>query len=56
MAGFMFPTVEEQVANFFGNDGEAAAAAESLGAVFVKTNISNYSGSVGKAIDGSFLE
>ena len=56
MAGFMFPTVEEQVANFFGNGGEAAAAAESLGAVFVKTNISNYSGSVSKAIDGSFLE
>ncbi len=56
MAGFVFPSVEEQLEKFFGNSGEAAAAAESLGAVFVKTNISNYSGSVGKAIDGSFLE
>ena len=56
MAGFTFPSVEEQLAKFFGNSGEAAAAAESLGAVFVKTNISNYSGSVGKAIDSSFLE
>ena len=56
MAGFVFPTIEEQVEQYFGNDGNAAAAAESLGAVFVKTNISNYAGSVGKAIDGSFLE
>ena len=56
MAGFIFPTVEEQLETYFGNDGVAAAAAESLGAVFVKTNISNYAGSVGKAIDGSFLE
>ena len=56
MAGFVFPTVEEQQTTYFGEGGVAAAAAESLGAVFVKTNISNYSGSVGKAIDGSFLE
>jgi len=56
MAGFVFPSVEEQTTKFFGNNGEAAAAAESLGAVFVKTNISNYKGSVGRAIDGSFLQ
>jgi len=56
MNGFMFPTAEEQAASYFGNDGIAAAAAESLGAVFVKTNIKNYKGSVGAAIDGSFLQ
>ena len=56
MAGFVFPSVDEQISKFFGNDGEAAAAAESLGAVFVKTNIKNYKGSVGAAIDGSFLQ
>ena len=56
MNGFIFPTAEEQAASYFGNDGIAAAAAESLGAVFVKTNIKNYKGSVGAAIDGSFLQ
>ena len=56
MAGFVFPTIEEQVTKFFGNSGEAAAAAESLGAVFVKTNIKSYKGSVGAAIDDSFLQ
>ena len=56
MAGFLFPTAAEQAADYFGNDGIAAAAAESLGAVFVKTNIKNYKGSVGAAIDGSFLQ
>ena len=41
---------------YFGNSGVAAAAAESLGAVFVKTNIANYKGSVSATIDSSFLE
>jgi len=56
MATFTFPSIEEQMTTYFGNDGVAASAAESLGAVFVKTNIRNYKGSVGKAIDSSFLE
>ena len=56
MAGFIFPAAAEQSADYFGNEGIAAAAAESLGAVFVKTNIKNYKGSVGAAIDGSFLQ
>ena len=56
MNGFIFPTAAEQAADYFGNGGIAAAAAESLGAVFVKTNIKNYKGSVGAAIDGSFLQ
>ena len=56
MAGFVFPTVAEQQANYFGDNGIAGAAAASLGAVFKKTNISNYSGSLSATIDGSFLE
>ena len=56
MNGFIFPTAAEQAADYFGNDGIAAAAAESLGAVFVKTNIKNYKGSVSAAIDGSFIQ
>ena len=56
MAGFQFPTAAEQLETYFGNNGVAAAAAESLGLVFVKSNISNLSGSVSATIDGSFLE
>ena len=56
MAGFVFPTAEEQLATYFGNDGIAGQAAESLGVVFEKTNISNYSGSLDAVIDGSFME
>jgi taurine transport system substrate-binding protein len=56
MAGFVFPTVEEQQTTYFGEGGVAAAAAESLGAVFVKTNISNYKGSLAATIDGSYLQ
>jgi len=55
MAGFVFPTVEQQKSDYFGDNGIAGAAAESLGAVFTKTNISNYSGSLAKTIDGSYL-
>ncbi|MGC6474254.1 MAG: ABC transporter substrate-binding protein [Candidatus Puniceispirillaceae bacterium] len=56
MSGFTFPSIDEQKSNYFGNTGVAAAAAESLGAVFVKTNIANYKGSVSATIDSSFLE
>ena len=56
MSGFTFPSIDEQKSNYFGNTGVAAAAAESLGAVFVKTNIANYKGSVAATIDSSFLE
>ncbi len=56
MAGFVFPTVAEQQADYFGDNGIAAAAAESLGAVFSRSNVSNYKGSVEATIDGSFLE
>ncbi|MCE2517366.1 MAG: ABC transporter substrate-binding protein [Alphaproteobacteria bacterium] len=56
MAGFVFPTVDEQVSGYFGDNGIAASAAESLGAVFTKTNITNYKGALSATIDGSFLE
>ena len=56
MSGFIFPTSADQLSTYFGNDGVAAAAAESLGSVFVKTNVSNLSGSVSQTIDGSFLQ
>jgi len=55
MSGFIFPTVEDQKTQYFGDGGVASAAAESLGAVFTKTNISNYSGSLARTIDGSYL-
>ena len=56
MAGFMFPSVDEQVSDYFGNNGTAAAAAESLGAVFVKTNVKGITGSLVSVIDGSYLQ
>ena len=31
--------LEEQIADYFGNNGIAGAAAESLGVTFVKTNV-----------------
>ena len=56
MAGFVFPTVAEQLSDYFGDSGIAASAAESLGAVFTRSNVSNYKGSVEATIDGSFLD
>ena len=56
MAGFMFPSSAEQAANYFGNDGIAGAAAESLGSVFVKTNVKGITGSLVSVIDGSYLQ
>ena len=56
MAGFMFPSSADQVANYFGNDGIAGAAAESLGSVFVKTNVKGITGSLVSVIDGSYLQ
>lgn len=56
MAGFIFPTAAEQIAEYFGNDGIAGTASESLGLVFNKSNVSNLSGSLTKTIDGSYLQ
>ena len=56
MAGFMFPSAAEQAADYFGNNGIAAAAAESLGQTFVKINVKGVTGSLSSTIDGSFLQ
>ena len=56
MAGFIFPTAADQIADYFGNDGIAGSASESLGLVFKKSNVSNLSGSLSKTIDGSYLQ
>ena len=56
MAGFIFPTAAEQIAEYFGNDGIAGSASESLGLVFKKSNVSNLTGSLTKTIDGSYLQ
>ena len=56
MAGFMFPSVDEQLSDYFGNNGIAGAASESLGAVFVKTNVKGITGSLVSVIDGSYLQ
>ncbi|MDG1029354.1 MAG: ABC transporter substrate-binding protein [Alphaproteobacteria bacterium] len=54
MAGFIFPTAAEQLSDYFGKSGIAAAASESLGVVFAPA--SNMKGSLAKTIDGSFLQ
>jgi len=56
MAGFIFPTAAEQIADYFGNNGIAGSASESLGLVFKKSNVSNLVGSLSKTIDGSYLQ
>ncbi|MGC6531015.1 MAG: ABC transporter substrate-binding protein [Candidatus Puniceispirillaceae bacterium] len=56
MAGFMFPSAAEQAADYFGNNGIAASAAESLGQTFVKINVKGVTGSLSSTIDGSFLQ
>ncbi|MGC6485798.1 MAG: ABC transporter substrate-binding protein [Candidatus Puniceispirillales bacterium] len=56
MAGFSFPTAREQLRTYFNDGGIATSAAESLGAVFVSSNVTNYGGSLSKVIDGSYLK
>ncbi len=53
MAGFTFPTAAEQLADYFGANGIAAAAAASLGLVF---SGDSDGAAIAKTIDGSFLE
>ena len=51
IAGFVIPTVADQKANFFNENGDAASAAASLGLVF-----SGSGSDIAKTIDGSFLK
>ncbi|MGA1783167.1 MAG: taurine ABC transporter substrate-binding protein, partial [Candidatus Puniceispirillaceae bacterium] len=55
MAGFIFPTAAEQKKQFFGPDGVAVAAAESLGFVFKKPGAWNVDQKIAKVITGEYL-
>ena len=56
MAGFIFPTIAEQQMGYFGKDGVAVSAAESLGLVFKKPGAWNVDEKIAKVITGEFLE
>ena len=53
MAGFIFPSTQEQLDKYFSKDGIAASAAASLGLVFSGDSDGSQ---IAKTIDGSFLE
>ena len=56
MAGFIFPTIAEQQSGYFGKNGVAVSAAESLGLVFKKPGSWNVDEKIAKVITGEFLE
>ena len=53
LAGFVIPSVGDQINNFFNEGGDAAAAAASLGLVFQGDSDGSQ---IAKTIDGSFLQ
>ncbi|MGB0843225.1 MAG: ABC transporter substrate-binding protein [Alphaproteobacteria bacterium] len=53
MSGFIFPTADQQMSDYFGADGIAASAAASLGVVFSDDSDGT---SIAKTLDGSFLK
>ena len=55
ITGFVFPSVAEQQRDYFGKDGIAAAAAESLGLVFKKAGAWNVDQKIAKVMTGEFL-
>ncbi|MDC3177509.1 ABC transporter substrate-binding protein [bacterium] len=56
MAGFIFPTIAEQQSGYFGKNGVAVSAAESLGLVFKKPGSWNVDEKIAKVITGEYLE
>ena len=56
MSGFIFPTAEEQKEQFFGKNGIAVDAAESLGLVFKKAGAWNLDQKISKVITGEYLD
>ena len=56
MAGFIFPTAAEQKEQFFGPNGVAVSAAESLGLVFKKPGAWNIDQKISKVITGEYLD
>jgi len=56
MADFEFPSVADQLANYFNKDGLAASGAESIGLTFKKPGAWNVDEKVKRVITGEFLE
>ena len=56
MFGFIFPTADEQKEKYFGKNGIAASAAESLGLVFTKPGAWNVDQKIAKVITGEYLD
>ncbi|MEK9850043.1 MAG: taurine ABC transporter substrate-binding protein, partial [Candidatus Puniceispirillum sp.] len=56
MAGFIFPTAAEQKSKYFGANGIAVDAAESLGLVFKKAGSWNVDKKIAKVITGEYLD
>ena len=56
MFGFIFPTAAEQKEKYFGKDGIAASAAESLGLVFKKPGAWNVDQKIARVITGEYLD
>ena len=56
MAGFVFPSIADQKETYFGSNGIAVSAAESLGLVFKKPGAWNVDDKIKKVITGEFIE
>lgn len=56
MNGFVFPSIADQKATYFGSDGIAVSAAESLGLVFKKPGAWNVDDKIAKVITGEYLD
>jgi len=56
MAGFVFPTIADQKETYFGSNGIAVSAAESLGLVFKKPGAWNVDDKIAKVITGEYLD
>jgi taurine transport system substrate-binding protein len=56
MAGFVFPSIADQKETYFGSNGIAVSAAESLGLVFKKPGAWNVDDKIAKVITGEYLD
>ena len=56
MAGFVFPSIADQKETYFGSNGVAVSAAESLGLVFKKPGAWNVNDKIAKVITGEYLD
>ena len=56
MAGFVFPSIADQKETYFGSNGIAVSAAESLGLVFKKPGAWNVDDKIASVITGEYLD